>query len=212
MSNIKSAILLGDYTESKWHPLAGVDKEISDILKEEVKVVCSENYGELKLEDLKKYDLCISYVDRWKDKGSKDSVEALLAYVSSGGGFLAIHNGIILPNSYELSQMLGAKFTGHPPYRKLKYKITAQNSTITEGIEDFELEDEPYQFAFDNFTEKTMLVEYEAEESLWPAAWAHEFGKGRVAYLAPGHSLSSFKNDMYRKLILRSAMWATKTF
>jgi type 1 glutamine amidotransferase len=211
MSNIKKAILLGDYTDPKWHPLNGVDKEIIDILKEEMMVVCSEDYGALKLEYLKQFDLCISYVDCWKDKGSKDSVEALLAYVSGGGGLLTIHNGIILPNSYELSLMIGAKFTGHPSYRSLKYRIMAQNHRITEDVEAFELEDEPYQFAFDVFTEKTMLIEYESDDRLWPAAWAHEFGKGRIVYLAPGHSIASFENNMFRKLILRSAMWATKT-
>jgi type 1 glutamine amidotransferase len=56
-----------------------------------------------------------------------------------------------------------------------------------------------------------MLMEYEAEGTLWPAAWAQEFAKGKVVYLAPGHSISSFQNQMFRKLIWRSAKWAIGT-
>lgn len=77
-----------------------------------------------------------------------------------------------------------------------------------EGIESFDIMEEPYQFDIDNLIETTLLLEYESEGKKWPAAWAHGYGLGRVVYLSPGHQLASFTVPMYRKLIRRSALWA----
>ena len=204
----KRALLLGDYENANWHPLKEVDKEISEILMDEISVFPTEDYGDLKLEDFMKYDMVILYVDQWEKKANKELISALLSFACQGGAILALHNGIILPNSYELSQMLGAKFTGHPEHRLLKYIVTAPEHIIMEGIEKFEMDEEPYQFAFDPFTEKVMLLEFTSEEKQWPGAWAQEYGKGKIVYLSPGHNAASFKNEMYRKLVLRSSKWS----
>jgi type 1 glutamine amidotransferase len=75
------------------------------------------------------------------------------------------------------------------------------------SIGEFDMQEEPYQFIFDQFTEKTILLEYHFEDKVLPAAWAHQFGMGKVVYLMPGHNLEVFKNDVYRRIILQSAQW-----
>ncbi|MCX7710592.1 MAG: ThuA domain-containing protein [Clostridia bacterium] len=206
----KNAIVIGDITRVKYHPLKGVDDELSGILEEEFSIQFSEDYEVFNLEKLKNYDLCISYVDCWDEKITPGQTGALLAYVGQGGGLLVIHNGISLQNRYELCQMIGAKFTGHPPMTSLNFRNEAPQHPIMIDVEAFEIVEEPYRFEFDNFTEKTILLAYEYEGVSYPAGWTHEFGEGRIVYLAPGHQVSSFKSPEYRKVILKSGLWAAR--
>lgn len=207
----KKAILIGDYTKASYHPLKDIDQEIYDILKEDMTVLCTEDYDMLCAENLNKFDICISYVDFGKDMISKEQTAGLLSFVSNGGGLFIIHNGIALQSKYELAQMFGAKFTGHPPSKMLNFEVSAPEHIIMKGLSGFDMEEEPYQFEFDNFTEKTVLLEYRHEDKLCEAAWALEFGLGRVVYLMPGHNTHSFSNSIYREIILRSGKWASKT-
>ncbi|MBA9084765.1 hypothetical protein FHR92_001226 [Fontibacillus solani] len=206
----RKALLIGDYTHPRFHPLQGVDEEITRILYEQFTVQCTENKQMLEKDNLEAYDLCISYHDTWMEKLSSKQTAGLLSYVSGGGGLLVLHNGIVLNKKYELAQMIGAKNTAHPSIRKLKMRITTPDHDIMENIEPFEIEDEPYWFEFDRFMETTVLMEYGLEGEWQPAAWAHNYGLGRVVYLMPGRDQSAFQHSEYRKLILQAAKWAAR--
>ncbi|NMA35069.1 MAG: ThuA domain-containing protein, partial [Clostridiaceae bacterium] len=58
----KKAIVTGNYTNVKFHPLGGVDKELKDILSD-FKVEFTENYDRFKINSLSQYDLCVSYTE-----------------------------------------------------------------------------------------------------------------------------------------------------
>ena len=206
----RKALLLGSYTHPKFHPLQGIDMQISQLLGDMFTVQCSENLQMLKESNLYPYDLCIAYSDLWDEKVSPQQTAGLLSYVSGGGGLLVIHNGISLANRYELAQLIGARFDGHPPQQKLKFTPAAAGHDMMEGIEPFELEEEPYRFVFDSFTEKTVLLEYEHEGQAWPAAWCHTYGIGRVVMLMPGHFEPTFKHPQFRQLIAQGAKWASR--
>jgi type 1 glutamine amidotransferase len=211
VNNRKKAILLGDYTNPPYHPLDRIDQELVDILKDQLTVVGTEDYDIMQADNLNKIDLFISYTDCWNKDVTSAQAAGLLSYVSNGGGLLVLHTGISLQNKYELSQMMGAKFTGHPPFQLLDFEIAAAaEHEILNGFEPFAFEDEPYQFEFDPFTEKMVLFEYSYENQRWPAAWVHEFGLGRIVYLMPGHTVEAFQNPIYRKLINNSVKWLTK--
>jgi type 1 glutamine amidotransferase len=70
------------------------------------------------------------------------------------------------------------------------------------------MDEEPYFFEFDSFLETVLLMTFKLEGQTYPAAWAHEYGLGRVVYLMPGHHLQSFKHAGYQKLIVGGANWA----
>lgn len=139
-----------------------------------------------------------------------EQVAGLMTYVLNGGGLLAIHAGIVAETRYEAAHLAGGKFISHPEQKVLTYTPTGSGHIITEGIESFDIMEEPYQLDLDNLIETTLLLEYESESKKWPAAWAHTYGIGRVVYLSPGHQLESFLVPMYRKLIRRSALWAAE--
>lgn len=210
MMNKKKALLIGDYTHPKFHPLQGVDEEITRILQESLTVQCSENKQLLEKENIEAFDLCISYHDSWAEKVSSKQAAGLLSFVSGGGGLLVLHNGIVLQKKYELAQLIGAKNTIHPAFCDLEMRITAPEHDIMLNIEPFEIKDEPYRFEFDPFNETTILMEYNLDGEWHPAAWAHAYGLGRVVYLLPGRDQAAFQHPEYRKLVLQSAKWAAR--
>ncbi|MCZ8520850.1 MULTISPECIES: ThuA domain-containing protein [Paenibacillus] len=217
MENMKSdkkaqtkALLLGDYTDAPWHPLEPAQAELQGILGEAFELMATENYDVLVRLEPAEYPLCIAYTDCWRREVTKKQAAGLLRYVAGGGGLLVIHNGISLQSSYELLQMIGAEFTGHPPYQHLRYYGTADGHPLLEGVEDFALEEEPYLFAMDPFTERNIFLEFEFEGRRHPAGWEHAYGLGRVVYLQPGHHAASFRPEAYRRLIRNSAGWAAE--
>jgi len=204
------ALALGNYTDAIYHPFAGVDKEIERIFEGRIDVRSTGDYGMLKEEYLSPYRLLISYTEFLEEKLSPERTGALLSFVARGGGLLAIHNGISLQRNQELAAMLGGKFTSHPEYTSLPIRILERNHRMMDRVEPFTVEDEPYRFEFNPHIRTTILAEYEHEGSYWPAAWTHEFGLGRVVYLMPGHRVSVFQVEGYRRMILNAGLWAAK--
>lgn len=209
MSTVQ-ALALGNYSDAIYHPFSGVDKEIESIFDDRIHVRSTGDYGMLHEEYLAPYKLFISYTEFLEEKVSPSRTAALLSFVARGGGMLAIHNGISLQRNQELAVMIGAKFASHPEFTSLPVHIREPNHRIMDRVEPFIVDDEPYRFEFNPHIRTTILAEYEHEGEMWPAAWTHEFGLGRIVYLMPGHRLSAFKVEGYRKLILNAGLWAAK--
>ncbi|MDB5084456.1 MAG: hypothetical protein JWN30_1342 [Bacilli bacterium] len=207
MSKTSNVLLIGDDTDAPWHPLEPARQELEGILGSEFELVSTEDYNQLAQLDCGQYSLCISYTDCWKRDLAPAQTAGLLRFVAGGGGLLVIHNGISVHRSYELAQMIGARFTGHPPYQPLNY-YGAADHPLLEGVGNFRVEEEPYQFDFDPFAKKTVFLEFEYEGNRYPAGWEQDFGLGKVVYLQPGHHAQSFQPREYRRLVLNSAIWA----
>lgn len=207
VNNRKKSLLLGDYSNPKYHPLTEVDKEIESIFKDVFSLTCTEDYSILTSERLKDYDLCILYIDRGGKLVGKTLTHNLLDFIKNAGGLLIIHNGISLDSNKEYAEMVGAKFLGHPPYTKLAVKSTGNNDYIMNGISEFEIEDEPYRFEMVDYAEKSIFMIYYHEGKAYPAGWTRQIGNGKLVYIMPGHNIKSFKNETYRKIILRSGLW-----
>jgi type 1 glutamine amidotransferase len=207
MSTIK-ALALGSYTEVKYHPFTGVDRELEYIFSGDLEVQSSEDYSLLNQDTLADYKLVIAYTEFSDDKIPPQQSSALLSYVAGGGGLLVVHNGISLQRNQELGVMLGAHFTHHPAYTSLDMTIPARQHPIMQGIEDFVIEDEPYYFEPQPHFETTILAEYPHDGTMRQAAWCHDFGLGRVVYLMPGHHLPSFSVEPFRQMIRRGGLWA----
>lgn len=204
------ALALGNYTNVKYHPFEGVDREIEACMAEVATVKSTGDYGVLNKETLSKYELFISYTEFADEPLPQDQVAALVQYVASGGGLLVIHNGISMQRNKELMTLIGAKFTGHPAFTALPVRRSGADHPITRGVPDFVIDDEPYRFDFVPRYETTILAEYEHEGQMWPAAWAHEYGLGRVVYLMNGHRLSCFGTQPFRQMIKQAGLWAAK--
>jgi len=206
-------LLLGDDADAPWHPLAPARRELEAMLGNEWDMESTEEYGRLtSLADGAGQAACelfVSYTDCWNRDIPAEQAAGLLRYVAGGGGLLVIHNGISLQRSYELAQLMGGKFTGHPPYQPLMYHAAAgTDHPVMEGFRSFPLDEEPYLFELDPLTPRDVFLEFEFEGRRYPAGWSHRYGLGRVLYLQPGHHAPSFVPEPYRELIRRSARWA----
>lgn len=202
-------LLFGDDLEAKWHPLQPVQEQLAEILSGECRLTATRNYEDLTGLNPREYAACISYADLWNRKLSSAQTAGLLKFVAGGGGLLAIHNGISLANRYELLQVIGAKFVAHPPIHSLRFYRAAEEHPILHGVDDFTLDEEPYQFEFDPHTPRNVLLEYEYDGKRWPSAWEHAYGLGKVVYLHPGHTAESLKPEPIRRFIANSVRWLT---
>jgi type 1 glutamine amidotransferase len=201
-------LALGHFTNYKYHPFTDVARKLQEIVIEAGdEVDCSQVPGELTIDNLSRYDLLISYADAWDERLTPDQLSELQQFISSGKGLLAIHCGISYQNPGYF-QLLGAKFTGHPPFQRLTIHIKDSNHPITAGLTDFTMEDELYMFEFVKPSTLNILMECPFEGENHPIAWTRDFGRGRVVYLAPGHLPEGFENEMYAKTLLNSIRWA----
>jgi len=145
--------------------------------------------------------------------------KAVKEFVEDGGSALFFHNSsdISLSND-DFRDVEGAIYTGHPPIRPFKIKITKKNHPITRGTRDFIVTDEQHYVKYEKDPEYVFMIS-ENEDGLrftgtigdqgtsCEAGWAYEYGKGRVCFMAPGHTLAALWNPEYVKLQKNAAKW-----
>ena len=141
--------------------------------------------------------------------------KAVRQFVEAGGAALFLHNtthvGLTDP---DFRHVLGAAYTGHPPIRTFRVKVTNPDHPITQGVRDFVITDEQHYMAYDKDPKFSFLqtvnedgLTYESYGSTAPAGWAYDYGKGRVCYMSPGHMLSDLWNPEYIKLQHNAVRW-----
>lgn len=193
-------IAIGD-TDAPYHPLENIAS--LDVLLCDHQVIFTDDYAYfLKLSD---FSLCICYVDAFANAGkpplSCQQAAALKEYLKQGGNMLSFHNGISLQDTPGLSDVMGARFTHHPPYDELQIRIKTGHP-VTDGVQDFTISDEPYHFEVPGVLD--LLASYEYHGRLLPAAWERKVGGGTLIYLMPGHDHTAFQCESYRRLIQNS--------
>ncbi len=203
---MEKAILFGNYDSYDYHPLSGVDKEIQSILHPVFEVFPTQDEHIFKPDNLSSAQLLILYGDQWDNTIKTDYMASIISFVCNGGALLVIHNGISFQKHFEFVHMVGGKFTHHPKIRNLTMKPVGSH-LVMDGLKNMVIFDEPYQFSFSSFTEKNVFLEYEMDGLYYPAGWSVNYCKGKIIYLMPGHTVESFKNETYRKIIFNSAKW-----
>lgn len=146
--------------------------------------------------------------------------KAIRAYVEKGGSAWFFHNtSYISGGNADFRHVQGALFTGHTVFRPYKMKIMNRDHPITRGVEDFVVSEEQHFLIYDK-DPKTVLVRSVNEAGLeystpkfgnqgatCEACWAYDYGKGRVCFMAPGHTIPSFWNPEYIKLQKNALRW-----
>ncbi len=206
---MKKIFIFGSNIEATYHPLDAVKDYFKSVLSDGFEITFSNDISDLDKLNSEDFDAAISYFDLWDKTIPGQAVLNIQSYIKSGGGFLVIHNGISLQSDHEFRKIIGAEFTGHPPYQKIDYAISKKHF-ITEGINDFSLNEELYMFNFFEFDTFTVLMESISEDGTSsPALWIKDTGKGRIAYLAPGHDIKTFENENIQTLIRNAADWCS---
>ena len=128
---------------------------------------------------------------------SEEQGQAVKRFVENGGGLYAMHNSThISVASKNYRDVMGGAYLGHPPLRPFKVRVTNPDHPITRGVSDFMVTDEQHYMTYDKDPKNIILqsenidgLRYETYGTKAIAGWAYDYGKGRVAYTSPGHTL-----------------------
>jgi len=149
--------------------------------------------------------------------------KAIRSFVEEGGSAWFFHNASYISGANEdFRHVEGALFTGHTPFRPYKMKIVNTDHPITRGVRDFIVTEEQHYLIYDK-EPKSVLIRSVNEEGLeystpqygnqgatCEACWAYDYGRGRVCFMAPGHTIPSLWNAEYIKLQKNALRWLLK--
>jgi type 1 glutamine amidotransferase len=185
-------------------------------LQDEHDVTFASDMSEYSFADkpLSSYDVVIPTKELHTSKSNKESwlTEAVekqfTDYANNGGGFLFIHAGVVLcMKSPAVKAISGCAFESHPEQCVVDFCITDANHAVMDGAADFAETDEHY---FIDFTaiDAEVFLESRSGHGTQPAGYTRiHNGKGRVCVLTPGHNLSVFQNEQYKKMIKNAVNW-----
>lgn len=203
---MEKILAIGNYKDAMYHPFAGVDERLKQILSDK-EVVCADDTARLLDLEKEHFDGVISYLDIWDGALTDAEAKSLYSFVEQGGALLIIHNGISIQSQDELRMMMGAKFLTHPPMEKITFEMRPH--AITDGCAPFSLPEEPYQFEL-VMDDKEVFLVYRYRDKEYVAGWSKTVGEGRLVFLTPGHTAEVFDCENYRVLIRKSMEWCLK--
>lgn len=155
-------------------------------------------------------DLVLMYTCFSADAADKTpnvtQTEALFDWVQAGGGLLAVHGATVIPeDNGTLRGLVGGAFISHPPQFAFSVTPMAQTHPIIRDVAAFTVEDELYLHRY----RKDVRVQMIAVDRgvAHPLVWTREEGRGRVAYVAPGHGPAVWEHPGYRQLLRQAAAW-----
>lgn len=162
------------------------------------------------------YEVVIIAKDKHISKSNKESwltediIKQLEEYASNGGGLIFLHAGCVLcKHSPILKTIAGCEFANHPEQCVVVFNMTISPHPITNGVGDFAEKDEHYFIDF-TATDAEIFFESNSEHGTQPAGYTRPHGEGRVCVLTPGHNLSVFQNEQYKKIIKNAVDWCAK--
>ncbi len=146
---------------------------------------------------------------------SEAEQEALREFVENGGRWLALHgtNALVeiaggkadTPDKAPvLMETLGSRFVAHPAIQTFRVRVVNPQHPLTEGMDDFEIEDEPYYCEFFGDHEVLLEATYHAESTGYvrsdfgtdrdsqPQMYLRSLGDGGVLYLTLGHCTGKY--------------------
>ena len=136
--------------------------------------------------------------------------KGLLEWVKGGGALVAVHSAAdSFRNNRAYIDMINAEFKTHPRFQDIPVRITDRTHYLTARMPDFVIPDELYFLQSHDPARSRILAETTWQGRAMPLVFVHEYGRGRVAYLALGHDLRAWKHPEFQKLILRALRWTT---
>jgi uncharacterized protein len=216
-AKIKVLLVTGDDVEPA-HNWREVSQALREILTTSGKFdvrVC-EDPGVLdSAATLGRYDLVLLNLYNAKTPTlSAGAKENLASFVKDGKGFVVSHLSSASFKEWDEFPKLCGRYwvmgkSGHGPRSTFQARIANKNHPITQGLADFEADDELYA-KLQGDAPITVLVEADSDWSkkTEPLAFLVEYGKGRVFHEAFGHDGKALQNPTVQKLIQRGCEWA----
>jgi len=177
-----------------------------ELLSRSFDVTMTDDLAVLSLDALGGYDAIVNFSTFLEP--TDEQTQALLDAVAGGVGFVGIHGATAtFWNQPRYLEMIGGKFIVHDEFKEFTVNIgTARDvepHPITDGIEDFAIEDELYIVEGD-LTKWHILARAEGH----PIIHTKEWGQGRVFSNALGHDTRALRHPSFCELVTRGVAWA----
>lgn len=171
--------------------------------------------------EARKYDVIVLYdfVQEIAETQKKNLVRLLK---EEGKGLVGLHHCIgdyqdwpefrrILGGRYYLSKR-GEEGIEYQPGeflhdQRFTVQVALRTHPITQGLKDFEIDDETYKGFYVN-SGVTELLRVDHPKSGPVIGWVRQYGKARVVYIQPGHGHAAYTNASYCRLVENSIHWA----
>jgi uncharacterized protein len=216
-AKLKVLLLTGDDVAPA-HNWRETSAALRDLLtasnKFEVKVCEDPGVLESKT-SLQRYDLVFLALYNAKTPTlTQAAKENLLAYVKGGKGLVVSHLASASFKEWaEFKELCGRYWvmgsSGHGPRGLFKARIVDPQSPITQGLTDFEADDELYaKLQGDAAVHVLVSADSEWSKKTEPLAFTVSYGEGRVFHETFGHDAKALSNPSVQKLIRQGCEWA----
>jgi hypothetical protein len=136
---------------------------------------------------------------------------AVADFIEGGGGLLSLHNALALyPADGAYLRLLGGRYTGHGPLERFRVEVADASHPVTRGVGDFSVADEQHAPEYDRGKVRLLLRSRSDEGKVAAAGWAGEPGRGRVCYLANGHTREALLHPTYQRLLRNAVGWCLR--
>ncbi len=170
-------------------------------------------------DEARKYDVIVLY-DFVQEITEQQKQNLMWLLKEAGKGLVGLHHCIGDYQDWpEFRRILGGRYylskrnEGGMEYQQGEFlhdqsmAVRIVPHPITEGVKDFEVNDETYKgFYVDPGVTELLRVDHPKSERL--IGWTHQYGKSRIVYLQPGHGPAAYTNRSYRQLVENAIYWA----
>lgn len=198
------------------HDWKTTTQQTAEILSKsgQIAVTVREGVAAFESADLASFDAIVLNYGFWTAPDPSDKGKAaLLAYVKSGKGLVALHFACSSFQAWtEYGEMLGRVWTkgvgGHGPRGKFIVKVDSKHP-ITKGIADFEIDDELYaKLSGDAKIEVLASADSDWSKRNEPIVFVKQYGSGRVVHNVLGHDTRARETPAFQTLLRRGVEWA----
>jgi putative membrane-bound dehydrogenase-like protein len=174
------------------------------LAKEGINWFYSTSPADLNSQNLAKFDAVLLYAKY--DSITPAEEQALLDFVNSGKGFLAVHSAAeSFPNSGAYIRLVGGQLDHHGT-GVFTASIVRPEHPVTLGVASFETTDET--FVHKNLAaDRVVLMERTEGTRQEPVTWVRNQGKGRVFYTAYGHDEKTWRRPEFLALMRNAILW-----
>ena len=165
----------------------------------------------------------------WLQARHNRLVDNLIEYVEQGGGLVGIHSATDSCYKHQgYGEAMGGYFSGHPWTANMNVTIVIEDGEhaimkpVFEGMKDFRIKDEIYQFRAEPYSRDKLRVLLHLdparsdtpkkalgrEDGDYAVCWVQSVGKGRVFYTSLGHNHEIYSNPLMLKHYLAGIQFA----
>jgi type 1 glutamine amidotransferase len=182
-------------------------REILDPLGE---VTVTTDRSTLAADSLERFDVLIDVLTEPPVEYTDD----LVGFVRRGGGVVGLHSAADVSSFVEepadgIARLLGGRFRTHPEQSIVGVRMLDSTHPITDGVDDFEVYDEPYDVSLETDVDVEVLAAMvHPDLGGTPVAWTRSEGDGRVFYCSLGHTAEALDHESVRRLLRQGVTWA----